>query len=138
MAFLPYLYFGGNCREAFTRYQEVFGGEMMLMDGTQAPPDAGIPADKTDLVMHVSLMVGDDLLMGSDSYDDDFSPASAMVVHYATKDIDQAKSVFDALAEGGTVHAPGGEVFWSPFYGSCTDRFGIPWEVSADSPDADG
>lgn len=25
MAFHPYLYFGGNCREAFTRYQEIFG-----------------------------------------------------------------------------------------------------------------
>ena len=26
MAFHPYLFFGGNCREAFTRYQEIFGG----------------------------------------------------------------------------------------------------------------
>ena len=25
MAFHPYLFFGGNCREAFTRYQEIFG-----------------------------------------------------------------------------------------------------------------
>jgi len=28
MAFHPYLFFGGNCRQAFTRYQEVFGGEL--------------------------------------------------------------------------------------------------------------
>ena len=27
MAFHPYLAFTGNCREAFTRYQEIFGGE---------------------------------------------------------------------------------------------------------------
>ena len=26
--FHPYLFFGGNCREAFTRYQEIFGGEL--------------------------------------------------------------------------------------------------------------
>ena len=44
MAFHPYLYFGGNCREAFTRYQEIFGGELTVMEGTEAPPDAGIPA----------------------------------------------------------------------------------------------
>ena len=31
MAFRPYLFFGGNCREAFTRYQEIFGGELTLM-----------------------------------------------------------------------------------------------------------
>ena len=29
MAFHPYLFFGGNCREAFTRYQEIFGGELV-------------------------------------------------------------------------------------------------------------
>ena len=28
MAFHPYLFFGGNCRAAFTRYQEIFGGEL--------------------------------------------------------------------------------------------------------------
>ena len=43
MAFHPYLYFGGNCREAFTRYQEIFGGELSLMDGNDAPPGAVPP-----------------------------------------------------------------------------------------------
>ena len=33
MAFHPYLFFGGNCREAFTRYQEIFGGELTLIPG---------------------------------------------------------------------------------------------------------
>jgi uncharacterized glyoxalase superfamily protein PhnB len=28
MPFHPYLFFGGNCREAFTRYEEIFGGEL--------------------------------------------------------------------------------------------------------------
>ncbi len=31
MAFHPYLMFGGNCRQAFTRYQEIFGGELELI-----------------------------------------------------------------------------------------------------------
>ena len=31
MAFHPYLYFNGSCREAFTRYQEIFGGELVLI-----------------------------------------------------------------------------------------------------------
>ena len=29
MAFRPYLAFAGNAREAFTRYQEIFGGDDM-------------------------------------------------------------------------------------------------------------
>ena len=28
MPYQPYLFFGGNCREAFTRYHEVFGGDL--------------------------------------------------------------------------------------------------------------
>ena len=38
MPYQPYLFFGGNCREAFTRYHEVFGGDLTLLLGT-TPPD---------------------------------------------------------------------------------------------------
>ena len=133
MAFHPYLYFDGNCREAFERYREIFGGELMVMDGTQAPPDAGIPPDKVDLVMHASLMGDGELLMASDSYDDDFTRPTGMFVHYATTDIDRAKRIFAGLAEGGEIHVDGHEEFWTPFYASVTDRFGTPWQISVDS-----
>ena len=44
MPFHPYLFFGGNCREALTRYQEIFGGELFLVDMKSAPPsDNPIP-----------------------------------------------------------------------------------------------
>ena len=134
MAFHPYLYFGGNCREAFTRYQEIFGGELVIMDGTEAPPDAGIPADKVDLVMHAALTNGDELLMASDSYDDDFSPTPGIVVHYSTTEVGRAKAIFADLSDGGEVEMPGQEVFWSPFYGAVTDRFGTPWQISVEAP----
>ena len=131
MAFHPYLYFGGNCREAFTRYQEIFGGELMVMDGTEAPPGA-VPDDKKDLVMHASLMNGDELLMASDSYEDEFTPAAGTFVHYSSHDLDRAKAIFAALCDGGEVHVEGHEEFWTPFYGSCTDRFGTPWQISVE------
>lgn len=135
MAFHPYLYFDGNCREAFTRYQEVFGGELTIMTGTDAPPDAGIPTDKQDLVMHASLMHGDELLMASDTYDDAAAPMSGIVVHYTTADIDRAKAVFAGLADGGEAHMEGPQ-FWTPYFGVCTDRFGTPWQISVEqTPD---
>jgi uncharacterized glyoxalase superfamily protein PhnB len=37
MAFHPYLFFSGNCSEAFTRYQEIFGGELFTMKMSDAP-----------------------------------------------------------------------------------------------------
>lgn len=134
MAFHPYLYFGGNCREAFHRYQEIFGGELIIMDGTQAPPQAGIPDDKADLVMHAALMNGDELLMASDSYDDDFTPPTGMFVHYSCTDLNRARAIFTALSDGGEVQTAGQEEFWTPFFGVVTDRFGTPWQISVDVP----
>ena len=69
MTFRPYLAFAGNAREAFTRYQQIFGGELVLLDMASAPPEAGPPPDgtPTDAIMHAALTVpGDALLMGAD------------------------------------------------------------------------
>lgn len=137
MAFHPYLYFDGNCREAFTRYQEIFGGELIVMDGTQAPPDAGIPDDKKHLVMHAAITNGDELLMASDAYDE-YTPATAMWVHYSTDDLERAKAIFAGLSEGADVRVEGHEEFWTPFFGALVDRFGIPWQVSVEQAMPEG
>ena len=41
--------------------------------------------------------------------------------------VDEAKRVFDALAEGGEVHQPLGPTSFAAAFGMCTDRFGTPW-----------
>ena len=134
MAFHPYLFFGGNCAEAFERYQEIFGGELTVMTMKDMPPsEEPIPADKEHYVMHAALMVGDTLLMGSDDpTTDSFGPVQGMQVSFSTNDVGEAKRVFEALAEGGQVGLPIGETFWSPAFGMCTDRFGTPWMIGAE------
>ena len=133
MAFLPYLFFGDNCREAFTRYHEIFGGDLQLMTMKDAPDNESVPADKADLIIHASLTIGEDLLMGSDDpMSASFGPVQGMMVSYSTADADEAKRVFEALAEGGTVTQSLIETFFSPAFGMCTDRYGTPWMVSAE------
>ena len=137
MTFHPYLYFGGNCREAFTRYHEIFGGDLTIMSYGDGPPGA-VPDDKLDLVMHAALMSGDELLMASDTYRDDgeTGPPRGVHVHYVTTDLDRARHVYDELAKDGTVTLEGAEQFWTPFYGMVTDHFGMPWQISVEaSPD---
>ncbi len=137
MAFHPYLMFGGNCREAFTRYQEILGGKLELMSMADLPEDVPAPTDQTDLIMHAALIFDDGLLMASDDpTTDSFGPVQGMSVNYSTADVDDAKRVFEALAEGGEVTMPIDETFWSPMFGMCTDRFGTPWMVGADPADA--
>ena len=139
MAFHPYLNFGGNCREAFTRYQEIFGGELDLMTMADMPSDEEVPAGQADLIMHAALRLGDEILMASDDpTTDDFGPVQGMYVNYSVADVDEASRVFDALSEGGEVTMPASETFWSPMFGMCVDRFGTPWMVNAEGPESAG
>jgi PhnB protein len=134
MAFRPYLFFGGNCRDAFTRYQEIFGGELMLMPMKDVPGEAP-PADKADLIIHAALMVGDDVLMGSDDpMADTFGPVQGMMVSFDAVEAAEARRVFAALSEGGNVTQELMPTFFSEAFGMCVDRFGTPWMVVGPQP----
>lgn len=132
MAFHPYLFFSGNCREAFTRYQEVFGGDLVLLPMSDMPSEEAPPADQADLIMHAALTFGDNILMASDDPTGDGGPVKGMSVNYTVADTAEAQRVFDALADGGEVTMPMAETFWSPRFGMCVDRFGTPWMVNAE------
>jgi PhnB protein len=130
MAFHPYLTFGGNCRDAFTRYQEIFGGDLAVMTMAEMPSDQPPHPDQADLVMHAALTFDGHVLMASDDPTGNFDGVRGMHVNYSVADVAEAERVFAALAEGGTVVMPIAETFWSPRFGMCVDRFGIPWMVN--------
>ena len=136
MAFHPYLNFGGNCREAFTRYQEIFGGELFLLPMSDMPADDGqtVPPEQADLIMHAALTFDDNLLMASDAQPGEFGPVRGMYVNYAVADVAEAERVFKELSDGGTIEMPIGPTFFSPMFGVCVDRFGTPWMVNAEQP----
>lgn len=129
MAFRPYLFFGGNCREAFTRYHEIFGGELNMMAMKDVPGEAP-PAELADMIMHAAITIGDDVLMASDDpTTDSFGPVQGMMVSYDASDVADANRVFDALSEGGVVTQALMPTFFSEAFGMCVDRFGAPWMV---------
>ena len=133
MSFHPYLFFGGTCREAFTRYQEIFGGELALVTSADMPVEEQMPGVSPDLIMHAALTIGDALLMGSDDPStDSFGPVQGMQVNVSVSGVDEAARVFAALSDGGEVHAPLGPVSFAAAFGMCTDRFGTPWLLTTD------
>jgi PhnB protein len=137
MAVRPYLTFTGNCRDAFTRYQQVFGGELVVMSTADLPPEAGPAPDGADpnTVMHAQLEFADGVLMGADDPSGGFQgTVNGMCVNCSLPDTAEAKRVFDALAEGGQIQMPIGETFFAPAFGLCTDRFGTPWMIMVDRP----
>ena len=133
MQFQPYLTFDGNCAEAMKFYERVIGGKLTaLMKIADAPEQcAQLPPGSEDRIMHACLVFQGSILMASDSmrgepYEGMKNFGVALV--YPTPD--EAKPVFDALAEGGEVTMPLSPTFWADAFGAVTDRFGTPWLIN--------
>ena len=130
MTITPYLFFSGNCAEAFNRYQEIFGGDLEVMTHAELPEDADpMPGAEAHHVMHAALTFGGDMIYGSDDPTGDDGPKTGVAVTYTAPDVATARTVFDALSDGGEVQMPFEPTFYSEGFGACLDRFGVPWMV---------
>lgn len=132
MSFHPYLFFNGNCREAFTQYQQVFGGELTLIRMADMPSDEAPPPEMAEMIMHAALISEGNLLMASDDPTGGSGQKTGISVNFTTPDHGTAEKVFAGLADGGQVTMALAETSWSPKFGMCVDRFGIPWMINVD------
>ena len=132
MAFSVYLYFDGACGEAFDFYHSVFGGDIPVRQTYgDGPPEMGIADKDKDRVMHVTLAVGDSVLMGSDTVSGFGEPPTAgtnFAVSFSPTSKEQADKVFAQLcADGGAVTMPMADMFWGAYFGMCKDKYGVHW-----------
>lgn len=133
MQLSAYLNFSGNCAEAFKFYEQVLGGKItFIQTHGGSPMKDQVPADWRDTIMHVSLSVGDDVLMGSDAPPSHYGAPQGISVSISRASPADAERIFKALSEGGKVTMPFQKTFWSPGFGMAVDRFGIPWIVNSD------
>lgn len=140
----PYLNFPGNCLEAFEFYRSVLGGEFSHVSSFSEMP-SDVTSDQAhepappEGVMHISLPIGDSILMGSDVPPDmgRVTPGNTCYVCLSPDSPDEAKRVFDGLREGGEIEMPFDRQFWGDYFGSFTDKYGIRWMVDVADPEAD-
>ncbi|MFN2576424.1 MAG: VOC family protein [Pyrinomonadaceae bacterium] len=131
----PYVNFNGDCAEAFKLYERVLGAKItFMMTWGEMPGADQFPAETHKRIMHATLNVGEQTLMGSDAPPDRYQAPKGANVSIHVKDKREAERVFNALAEGGNVTMPFSQTFWSTGFGMCVDRFGIPWMVNTDEP----
>ena len=130
----PYLSFNGQCEAAFKFYAEVLGGNIaMMMSFAESPGCDGMAPQALDKIMHARLVIGDDLLMGTDATPDYPHPGiNGAHVTINVGEPAEADRIFAALAEGGKVELPIQETFWARRFGMLTDRFGTPWMVNCE------
>ena len=131
-----YLNFDGNCREAFEFYRSVFGGEFLTIAAfSEGPEDMPVADEEKDRIMHVSLPVGESVLMGSDTSTSQGPPFQegnnfSVSCHPQTKE--EVDRYFAAMSEGGMVVMPPADMFWGSYFGMCVDKFGVSWQFNCD------
>lgn len=125
----PYLSFEDNAREAMEFYRSVFGGELELHTfGEYGTPEPSL-ADK---VMHGMLVTPSGFtLMGADTPPGmPRTVGDNITVALSGDDAQELRGYWAKLSEGGSVSVPLEKQMWGDEFGSCVDRFGIPWLVN--------
>ena len=142
----PYLSFSGECEAAFRFYETCLGatpGPIFRYAGT--PFEHQVPSDWQDKVMHASLTIGRQVLMGADVAPDRYEAPKGFSLSLQLNDTADAERVFRELSTNGRVVTPLEKTFWAARFGVVADRFGVTWLINCDgseqeqlTADADG
>ena len=140
----PYLNFDGRGKEAAHFYSDVLDAELTgIMTygeaiGTDMEMD-GIPAEAHDMVMNAQIILRNgEYMMISDvppGMGMPYQQGNNVSLTVTPDDMDEARTIFGRLAEGGKITMDLQETFWSPLYGNLTDRFGIDWQIMMEAED---
>lgn len=137
MQMSPYLSFDGQCEAAFKFYERCLGARIGEMFRYAGSPMAGqVPAGFQDKIMHGSVTVGDQVLMGADVVPEQYEALKGFSLALHMKGVADAERIFSELAEGGKVVMPLEKTFWAERFGMVVDRFGIPWAINCGDPAA--
>jgi PhnB protein len=129
----PYLNFMGNTEEAFNFYQSVLGGELFIQRFKDTPHGENMSAEDKEKIMHVSLPIGGNTLMGTDcleSMGQTLTMGNNFSITICPDSIADTHRIFNALAAGGKIDMRLENTFWATLFGMLTDKFGIQWMVN--------
>ena len=132
----PYLNFNGQCEAAFKFYEQCLSGQLGAMfryAGTSLADQ--VPADWQDKVMHGSVTIGEQVLLGADVAPDRYEEPKGFSLSLQMTSTAEADRIFHMLAKDGTVVMPLEKTFWAARFGVLVDRFGIRWLINCDGSD---
>jgi PhnB protein len=132
----PYLSFKGDCEDAFTYYEQHLGAELGPIFRYGGSPMAGdVPPDWSDKIMHGTVTIGGQVLMGGDVAPDRYEAPKGFSLSLQIEGPEEARRVYHALSDGGAVVMPLEPTFWAVLFGMVIDRFGIPWLLNCEASD---
>jgi PhnB protein len=99
MEMTPYLSFNGQCEAAFKFYERCLGGQLGAIFRYAGSPMADqVPSDWQDKVMHGSVTVGGQVLMGGDVVPDRYEEPKGFSLSLQIKSTADAERIFQELA----------------------------------------
>ena len=128
-----YLHFNGQCEAAFKFYEKSLDGKIEgAFPYSSSPSPNDVPPGFQNKLMHATIAIGDQVLMGMDAPPSRYRKPEGFSVSIGLKDVAKAERIFRALSEGATVTMPMQETFWAARFGMLTDQFGIPWMINCE------
>jgi PhnB protein len=135
MQITTYLIFNGQCEAGFKFYEQSLGAKIkFMMTHGESPMAAHVSPEWRSKIIHGTLALGEQMLMGSDAPPDHYEKPQGFSVSIEVADPVEAERMFQALSENGNVTMPMQETFWAVRFGMVTDQFGIPWMVNCAKP----
>jgi len=134
MSVIAYINFNGNCSEALDFYADVFKADksqIMRWKDAPADPNFELPEAAKNLIMHAYLKIGGGEIMFAD-----VPPNMSVVIGenisllVSSSSVEEIKSYFHKIKNGGAIIMDLQETFWTKCYGSVRDKFGITWQFS--------
>jgi PhnB protein len=132
----PYVNFNGQCEAAFKFYERCLDGQLGGIFRYAGTSLAGqVPAGWQDKVMHASVTIGGQTLLGADVAPDRYEEPKGFSLSLQMSKTTDADRIFQMLAKGGAVVMPLEKTFWAARFGVLIDRFGIRWIINCEGAD---
>jgi len=121
-----YVNYNGNCREAFNFYEQHLGGKIASMEiFGQLPPEAGIPDNRKDKILHGRIEIGGGVLMGADIPDAEPMRSAYLTLRFDSAN--EAEKIYALLSDGGEVFMKMEETGFAKRFAMLRDKFGASW-----------
>jgi PhnB protein len=134
MQVATYLSFKGDCEAAFKFYEQCLGAQLgPIFRYAGSPMEDQAPPHWHDKIMHGSLALGDQILMGADIAPEQYETPKGFSISLQIRSVPDAERMFQELAKDGRIVMPLEKTFWAERFGMVVDRFGIPWLISCEA-----
>ena len=127
-----YLNFNDNCKEAMNFYKDCLGGELTFITVGESPMASQMPASMHDAILHASLIIGDNMLMGSDMRRKPVADGDGISLCLNCTSEDEQNKFYKNLAAEGVIEEPLGEMPGGAKIAVITDKFSKRWMLYFD------